>query len=116
MIPSYELQDIDFNGSRGEAILFKEFSELGNEYTIFHSVEWLDKKGNKVNAGEADFLIFNKDYGFISLEVKHGGIIGKEGELLQINRKTNVKKPIKPMRQADNTTYKIRTLINHLNI
>lgn len=116
MIPSYELQDIDFNGSRGEAILFKKFSELGNEYTIFHSVEWSDKKGNKVNVGEADFLIFNKDYGFISLEVKHGGIIGKEGELLQINRKTNVKKPINPMRQADNSTYKFRNIINNLNI
>lgn len=116
MIPSYELQDIDFNSSKGEAILYKEFSELGDEYTIFHSVEWLDKKGNKINAGEADFLIFNKNYGLLSLEVKHGGIVGKEGELIQINRKTNVGKPINPMSQADSSTYKFRNIIKNLNI
>ncbi|MDT3983356.1 hypothetical protein RPN65_06450, partial [Staphylococcus ureilyticus] len=66
IIPSYNLQDIDFNGSKGEAVLFEKFSELGDEYTIFHSVEWSDKKGNKINAGEADFLIFNKNYGILS--------------------------------------------------
>lgn len=116
IIPSYNLQDIDFNGSKGEAVLFEKFSELGDEYTIFHSVEWSDKKGNKINAGEADFLIFNKNYGILSLEVKHGGIMGRKGELLQINRKTNIEKPINPMRQADNSTYKFRKIINGLNL
>lgn len=96
MIPQYEIQDADFNGSSGEAILFNEFTKLSDDYIIFHSVEWSTKRGRKVLFGEADFLILHKDYGILSLEVKHGGIEGKDGKMIQINRKTNQEFTIDP--------------------
>lgn len=106
MIPQYEIQDADFNGSSGEAILFNEFTKLSDDYIIFHSVEWSTKRGRKVLFGEADFLILHKDYGILSLEVKHGGIEGKDGKMIQINRKTNQEFTIDPMGQADKSKYK----------
>ncbi|MEP9852961.1 NERD domain-containing protein [Staphylococcus aureus] len=112
MIPQYELQDADFNGSSGEARLFEEFTKLSDDYIIFHSVEWSTKSGRKVQFGEADFLIFNKKYGILSLEVKHGGIKGKEGRVVQINRRTNQEFTIDPMNQADKSKYKFIDILN----
>ncbi|MBF7030179.1 nuclease-related domain-containing DEAD/DEAH box helicase [Staphylococcus kloosii] len=116
MIPNYELQDPDFNGSKGEDILFREFNKLDDEYIIFHSIDWTSKNNKKIVDGEADFLIFNKNHGLLSLEVKHGGIKGKEGNILQVNRKTKQEKFIDPMFQADKSTYKIRDIVKSLNL
>ena len=52
-----------------EKSLFERFKNLDNNYHIFHSVTWSDRRD-----GECDFIIFNELKGFIALEVKGGKI------------------------------------------
>ncbi|PTJ90335.1 hypothetical protein BU020_12970, partial [Staphylococcus simulans] len=115
LIPEKQLEEIDFNGSSGEEQLYKEFLELDDNYIIFHSLDWMSKNKYTVRFGEADFIVFHKQYGIISLEIKHGGIAGENGVIYQINRKTKDGKPIDPISQANKSTYKFRDILSGIN-
>lgn len=58
-----------------EQDVYKLFESLNNDWFIWHSVEWMEKKVTKpLLLGESDFLVFNPNYGFLILEVKGGAI------------------------------------------
>lgn len=115
LIPDKSLEEIDFNNSTGEEELYNEFLNLSDDFIIFHSLDWMSKNNNHLQFGEADFIIFNKNYGVISLEVKHGGIMGESGRIMQINRKNGNKIDIDPMFQADKSKYKFLKIFEDLN-
>jgi len=80
---------------------------LSNNWYVWHSVNW--DCDIKRLSGEADFLLFNKDYGFIVLEVKGGIISVEKGEFYSINQSTLQKYEIKdPFRQARTSMHHIR--------
>lgn len=70
MHPSYVFH---FN-SLSEKILFEALkSQLSNDYEVFYSIAWYskDEMGNRINS-EADFVIVDRNKGFICIEVKGG--------------------------------------------
>lgn len=103
LIPS-DRRNEEFNESIGERELYEKFKSLSDDYIIFHSVRWM-KSISKVRFGESDYIIFHKDYGIICLEVKHGGIVGENGRILQVNRHTRGRFEIDPMGQANRSKY-----------
>ncbi|AVI06558.1 MULTISPECIES: nuclease-related domain-containing DEAD/DEAH box helicase [Staphylococcus] len=115
-IPNESIDKNNFNGSYGERRLYEEFQKLSDEYIVFHSLNWKKEKSNSILTGEADFLVFHKKYGFLSIEVKHGGISGRNGIIYQINRNTLRENAIQPMMQADKSKYTIIEILNNLNL
>ena len=71
-----DLEQLDNKGAPpSEQDVYKLFKSLNNDWFIWHSVEWMEKKGTKpLLLGESDFLVFNPNYGFLILEVKGGAI------------------------------------------
>lgn len=103
LIPS-DRRNEEFNGSIGESQLYESFKKLSDDYIIFHSVRWM-KSINKARFGESDYIIFHKKHGIICLEVKHGGVVGENGRILQINRRTKERFEIDPIGQANRSKY-----------
>ena len=95
----------DFNSSPGEAVVYEALRLLGNEYIIFHSLEWLGT--GQRTLGEADFVIFHPVNGLLVIEVKSGGIKFKDGEWIQINTKTGDEYKIDPFHQARKSMYEL---------
>lgn len=95
----------EFNGSIGEQYLYDKFNELDDDYIVFHSIQWTDKPKKKKRFGEADYLIFHKKRGILSVEVKHGGIRGSDNRIFQINRNTREEYLIRPLYQADSSKF-----------
>lgn len=99
----------DFHGSYGEFQIFESLKQLSDDWYIFHSLNWKDRsKNGKITWGEADFVIFNKIYGILVIEVKSGGISFKDGKWYQTridNNETNEMK--NPFNQANRSKYKL---------
>ena len=58
--------------------------KISDDWYIFHSLNWKDRsKNGRITWGEADFVIFNKMYGILVVEVKSGGISFKDGKWYQ---------------------------------
>jgi len=106
----------EFNGSQGEQYLYDKFNELDDNYIIFHSISWTDRPRKKKRFGEADYLIFHKEKGILSVEVKHGGIRGKDHRIFQINRNTTEEKLIEPLNQADSSKFYFLDFLKSKNI
>lgn len=112
MIPGCATND-DFNYSGGELLLFDRLQNLSDDYYVFHSTHWNEKRRrNEMSArtyvqwGEADFTIFHPSYGIIVFEVKDGLIsYTRERGWIQKNRKTGEVKTIDPMQQAERSKY-----------
>ena len=77
MIPENISSDTE---SMAEVKTFKYFQKaFDDSWTIFHSFSMQgENKEKKLIDAEADFVLFNKDYGLLVLEVK-GGIINFDG-------------------------------------
>ncbi len=61
--------------SSAERRLYEGFLEqLGDEYVIYHSVDWVLAGRGGPEQGEADFVIAHPELGVLLLEVKGGGI------------------------------------------
>lgn len=102
----------EFNHSLGEKKLYEKFKDLSNDWYIFHSVKWSSnyadyKYGEKrFLESEADFVVFNPNYGIITLEVKAGGYKMENGRLKQFRRDTgDIVSDKSPMDQADNSKF-----------
>ncbi|MFA6290668.1 MAG: NERD domain-containing protein [Victivallales bacterium] len=82
MIPSECSPDTE---SKAEAKLFEVLKKsLDDNWTVFHSFNMLAKnRENKLVDAEIDFLVFHKDLGLLSLEVKGGQISFRDGCWLQ---------------------------------
>lgn len=63
-----------YNFTESEKVVYNALKTLDDNYTVFYSVPWQEKTnaGNFKFNGECDFIIENKNIGFISLEVKGG--------------------------------------------
>lgn len=101
----------DFN-SMGERVLYLKFKNDGsaNNMYVLHSVF----TGHHIKniSGELDFLVIAPNEGFFSIEVKHGGVIRKNGDWCYTNRegKTTCKK-ISPFAQQNATINSIRQYV-----
>lgn len=65
-----------------EKLFFKALKEqLPDKFHVFYSVVWFDSKDGVRQNSECDFLVYNPDFGFITIEVKGGkGIEIVDGE------------------------------------
>lgn len=99
----------DFHGSYGEFQIFESLRQLSDDWYIFHSLNWKDRsKNGRITWGEADFVIFNKMYGILVVEVKSGGISFKDGKWYQTRVDNNEVNEMKnPFNQANRSKYKL---------
>lgn len=95
-----------FNNSYGERKVYGALRILGDEYTIFYSLDWVGA-GGKQTLGEADFVILHPEYGILVIEVKSGGIEYKNGSWIQTNTKSGISKMIRPYNQARRSQFEI---------
>lgn len=112
-----DLSDIPF----AELKVYEALEELGKNFYVFHSVQWL-KKTKKWAATwkENDFLIINKSLGAIVLEVKGGDIEYTGTVFHQINSQTgevsvlDPKKKKDPLSQAIDGAYHYRDVLEKI--
>ena len=65
----------DFHNSLGEFQIFESLKKLPDDWNIYYSLNWNSRsKNGRITWGEADFVIFNRQYGMLVIEVKSGGI------------------------------------------
>ena len=90
--------------------LFK--NELGKEYEIYYSVSWSKKEDGKEDNSECDFLIFNKNYGFLTCEVKGGsGLKYENGKFILIDKKNGDRELSRsPIQQSEDNMYYFKKL------
>ena len=113
-----DLEEVPYSEIR----VYELLSELGENFTIFHSVQWV-KRGSKWKSTwkENDFLILNRNLGALVLEVKGGDIDCKGGVFHQINTETgeeNILDPVKkkdPLSQAIDGIYHYRKLLDNIS-
>jgi len=75
LFPKNTEQLIDKGAPESEQKVHNLFKNLNNDWYVWHSVEWLQRKENGfLRLGESDFLIFNPTFGYLVLEVKGGKI------------------------------------------
>lgn len=123
-------KDIEnFNATKSEKIMFDALKEqLDDTYHVFYSVTWYtDEQGERINS-ECDFLIFNSNYGFLTIEVKGGirmEVSDGEWTLYSYDKNGDVKSrklTKSPYKQAENSMhyfkkyYKSETLTNFRGI
>lgn len=118
MIPGMRYKDVqkDFNGSQGEFRLYELLEQLPQDYYVFHSTSWNERRRSEtipsrsyVQWGEADFTIYYPPKGIIVFEVKDGAISYlRDRGWVQTNRGSGETKTIDPMGQAEKSKYYFR--------
>lgn len=86
-----------------EIKVYKAFKSLDNEYRIFYSTSWQQKRiYHAAEDGEADFVLAHPKMGVIVFEVKGGGIVfnANKGEWSSRDRNGNVHLIKDPVKQA----------------
>lgn len=106
----------DFHSSLGEYKIFNALKKLPDDWYVLYSLNWNNKlQSGKVQWGEADFVILNRIYGLLVIEVKSGGIEYKEGNWIQTRLDNFEKNPMKnPFKQADKSKYKFISLLDNV--
>ena len=106
----------DFHSSLGEYKIFNALKKLPDDWYVLYSLNWNNKlQSGKVQWGEADFVILNRIYGLLVIEVKSGGIEYKEGNWIQTRLDNFEKNPMKnPFKQADKSKYKFISLLDNI--
>lgn len=99
----------DCHGSFGEFQIFNALKMLPDDWYVYHSLNWQERRKNgRITWGEADFVVFNKKYGMLVIEVKSGGIAYKEGKWLQTRLDNLETVEMKnPFNQANRSKYKL---------
>lgn len=93
-----ELRDIP----KGEMKFYNILSVLDDNWLVWFSNEWYYQDSNQIAFSEADFLIFNKSYGYVVIEVKGGNITNDNKGKWYTNGK---KLKGSPFHQAQNSMY-----------
>ena len=77
-----------------EIRVYDLLSSLGENFTIFHSVQWV-KRGSKWKSTwkENDFLVLNRNLGGLVLEVKGGDIECKGGPKFLVSKDPRTPNP-----------------------
>ena len=106
----------DFHSSLGEYKIFNSLKKLPDDWYVLYSLNWNNKLENgKVQWGEADFVILNRIYGLLVIEVKSGGIEYKEGIWYQTRLDNFEKNQMKnPFKQADKSKYRFISLLDNV--
>jgi hypothetical protein len=104
MRPELKEEDLRSLRSQGEAKVYRALrDELPDDVLVIHSLAWTYKtRQGELVEGEADFTLFFKNAGFLTIEVKGGGVAynATSGMWSSIDRK-GISHPIKdPFRQA----------------
>lgn len=99
-----------------EREVYRVLSNLSNEYVIFHSIQRVKKNNyTPFTWYENDFLILNKKYGILVLEVKGGLISFKDDLVLQTNTSTHEERILDegndPLTQAKRGVYHYREML-----
>ena len=93
--------NITICNSPAEKKLFNIFKNFSDDYHIIHSLAWLSKKMINTTRyspeGEIDFVIINKEFGILCIEVKGGIITYKEHAYFTSNN-TQIKNPYHQVR------------------
>lgn len=105
----------NFNPTKSERAMFEALEQqLDSSYHVFYSVTWYaEENGERINS-ECDFLIFNSNYGFLTVEVKGGiKIEVEDGEwtLFSMNKYGELesrKLTRSPYKQAENSMHYFR--------
>ena len=63
MIPS--IGPREFHPSSHEDVIYQALSSLPDDYTIVHSMRMVTAKSDIVKDSEADFVVFNQDFGIV---------------------------------------------------
>lgn len=93
----------DFHDSYGEEVVFQALRHLPDRVYVFHSVNWKSKNKNQ---GEADFLIFDPEWGILVIEVKSGGVEYNNGTWFYIDKHGRRKARMHdPFDQANRSVY-----------
>lgn len=96
--------------SFGEKAVFESLKEsLSDEWTVIYSLRWINKanKRSRKAEGEGDFLILNKDYGILVLEIKGGDISCIDRKWTSTDKNGKVHIIQDPEKQAADTMYEI---------
>ena len=117
MAKIYPKFETNFNGSYGEKRVFEAFEQLPDDWYIFHSIKWSEKRrSGNVTWGEADFLVVNRRFGMLVLEVKSGLISCKDGIFHQKRIDGGEAFEIFPFEQADRSKYKLLAELKKRNL
>ncbi|MBD3213448.1 MAG: AAA family ATPase [Candidatus Lokiarchaeota archaeon] len=102
------------NVPASEIHFFNIIDSLSDEWYVWHSIEWFSDTERR--QGEADFLLFHEQYGFLVAEVKGGIIFAEEDVLKQQNTRTGkVKKLNKsPFDQARVSMWNLKNLYEEI--
>ena len=96
-----DVLELDYTESEAEIYVYEELRrQLDDSFHVFHSVTWT---GDRNIRGECDFVIFSKDQGFITLEVKGGKIEMVDNTWYSVTRtgeRFRIKDPIRQARYA----------------
>jgi len=89
-----------------------------DNYTVFFSVPWVTRDGKNNLRGEADFIICNRKYGFLVVEVKGGfglTVSNRQFYIEEINGDKRLLKVLPSKQAASNMQYFIKTAEKALN-
>lgn len=108
-----ELTELELRAlpSSGEATLYRACRDnLPGDFEVYFSVGWIMRRPDAgARDGEADFVICHRDLGFLTIEVKGGGISydATRGEWFSVDRSGETHKIKDPVRQARTAKYSI---------
>lgn len=116
MIPElldHELEELD---SAAEGKVYRSLrDQLSDDYVVFFRVAWiLRREQEQARDGEADFIVCHPARGYLSIEVKGGGVAfdAISGDWFSIDR-FQKKHPIKnPIGQAQRAKYSVLTKLS----
>lgn len=103
MIPSSGPRPSDPRSKEG--VVYQSLATLSDDFTVVHSMSIVSAAFDTLKENEADFVVFNKDKGMISFEVKAGQVSYCDGEWLYANGL-----PMKhggPFNQAQNIKFRL---------
>lgn len=104
--------NLEETSSEAEIFVFNELKEkLDSTWTVFHSVKWISNGMVSQSQGECDFILINKDYGILIIEVKGGKVSSANGKWYSINRYNEKVEISNPQSEADKSKF---IIINRL--
>lgn len=105
MFPS----DIELtNCTHSERMFYEALKkQLPDRVLVFYSVPWYTTVDGERKNSESDFLIFDPDFGYLTIEVKGGRTITKDGDkwILQLDAENERILTKSPFKQAEDSMY-----------
>lgn len=116
MIPELSEAQLNELPSQAEAKVYRALRDkLPNDYVVFFQVGWiLRRQEEQAKDGETDFLVCHPDHGYLSIEVKGGGVgfDAVSGEWFSVDRRNQKHIINNPIGQALKAKYSIRSKLN----